>query len=312
MTKRITIFLTSLFLSLPLWWGVNAFQVNLERFFYAQISASLENSTFIKIPEKIQKPKLETEAKSAISLLIKKNGREIINFEKDSEKILPLASLTKLMTALIVLENKNYDLQNTWISVSQTAAKQENVPVFGNLDLERGKKFSVEKLLELMLIYSSNDAAYALSEVIGTENFVQKMNEKASELSLNNTHFVNPTGLDPENLHYSEENQAFFNHSTSKDLMKFSYYILKEYPLIFEIGQREGPYPLKNGVSKIVLPENQKVLGGKTGYTDEAGGCIVFIFKNEKEQTFFNVIMGAKSQDARIEEMQKLVNWLNI
>lgn len=315
MSKGFKFFLIGL--SLPFWlFALKLLQENLEKFFYAQISQPFDSISEVKIPPKIQKPKLELEAKSAISLKINKAGREKILFQKNPEEILPIASLTKLMTAVIVLEDENYDLENTWLTISQIAASQENVPIYGNLDSEIEKKFNVEKLLDLMLIYSSNDAAFALAEVIGLENFtpvveqsslggfVEKMNQKARELGLNNTHFVNPTGLDPENLEY-------FNYSTAKDLVKLAQYIFLNHPLIFEITLKKGPYLIKNGLSDLILPENLNLIGKKTGYTDEAGGCILLVLNNEKGALFFNLILGTK-KETRIGEMQKLINWLTL
>ncbi len=310
--KGIKFFLIAFFVSLPLYWGINFFQENLEQFFYAQISEPFQNISEIKIPPKPAKPELNLETKSAISIQVKKTGKEIIAFEKNNKEILAIASLTKLMTAVIVLENKTYDLENTWVTISKTAADQENVPNYGNLDSETGKKFNVGKLLDLMLIYSSNDAAFALSEVMGVDNFVIEMNRKTVELGLENTHFVNPTGLDPENMFYNQETFDSFNYSTAEDLTRISQYILRNHPLIFEISLRKGPYPFTNGVSNLVLQENQTALGGKTGYTDEAGGCILVVFRNEKENLFFNVILGTESQTARITEMQKLIDWLSL
>jgi len=306
---NLKIFFVTLALSLPFWWGINVFQGNLENYFYAQISQPFEEIIFVKIPPKPQKPELDLQVKAAISVKLDEIEAENILFNKNINQPLPIASLTKLMTATIILEDKNYDLEETW-TISKTAANQENVPNYGNLKV--GEKFTLRQLLDLMLIYSSNDATFALSEIIGVENFIQKMNQKAEELGLKNTHFVNPTGLDPENLHYSQDASIFFNYSTVKDLVKLSQYILKNHPLIFEISSQSGPYPFENGVSNLSLSENQIILGGKTGYTDEAGGCIIFLFKNGRENIFFNVILGTESQAARITEMQKLINWLTI
>ncbi|GAH62018.1 unnamed protein product, partial [marine sediment metagenome] len=150
----------------------------------------------------------------------------------------------------------------------------------------------------------------SLAEVIGETKFVDLMNEKAKNLGLEKTNFVNPTGLDPEdpeNLKYSSATQDNFNHSTAKDLVKLTQYILKEQPLIFEISSQGS---IKNGIFDLFLI--QEIIGGKTGYTDEAGGCILFVFKNEDGNFLINVILGAPSPSARIEEMQKLIDWLNL
>lgn len=304
MAKSTKFFLIALFLSLPVWWKV---EIKLEDFFYAQISQPLENLTFVKIPEK---PKLELQVKSAISMRISPTGRQKILFRKNSEEILPIASLTKLMTAEIVLgDPQNYDFYKM-VKISKTAALQDDAPIYGNLIA--GTKESVENLLDLMLIYSSNDAAFTLSEVIGTEDFVEKMNQRAEELGLEKTHFINPTGLDPENYHFNSENLNNFNYSTAQDLAELTKYIIKNQPLIFEISLRKGPYLVENGISNLTLPDNFEIAGGKTGYTDEAGGCMILILKNEREVVFINIILGASTLKDRVLEMEKLVNWLTL
>lgn len=308
MPPRIKIFLIAFILALPFWWGVNIFQENLENYFYAQISQPLQEISEVKIPEKPQKPNLELQAKSAISVKINKTGKEKVLFKKDINQPLPTASLTKLMTTVIVLENpENYNFLET-VAISPTAAAQDNAPGDWS-NLTSGENRTVKNLLELMLIYSSNDAAWALSEVIKTENFVEKMNQKAEELGLGNTHFVNPTGLDPENFYYHPPNQSYFNYSTAQDLLKLAQYILKNHPLIFEITLKKGPYPVENGMGDLILPENQTGIGWKTGYTDEAGGCALLVLGKENGNVLFNIILGTESQEARIREMQKLINY---
>ena len=323
--KGAKILLISFLFSLPLWWGINTFQENLEGVFYAQISQPIEEISLVKIPQKPERPELELQARAAVSLKSEK-----ILLKNNINQPLPIASLTKLMTALIVFENttevdeskdsspsspikmgsiNDYDFSNL-ITVSEEAASQEDVPIFGNL--KAGDKLLLERALELMLIYSSNDAAFALAELVGTENFVEKMNLKAEELELENTHFVNPTGLDPKGIHYEPANIACFNHSTAEDLTKITQYILKKYPKIFEISVSQGPYPTENGTSDLAMPEKFKILGGKTGYTDEAEGCMLLVLEDGKENKYINVILGAPSAAARIVETQKLIDWLAI
>ena len=304
MTKNIKFFLITFILSLAFWQGVNFSQNTLENFFYAQISEPFGQIVEIKIP---QKPPLELNAKSAISIKISsiglpagRQGKEKTLFRKNTSEILPLASLTKLMTAVIVLENVNYDLKRL-ITISKTAAGHENVPDYSNL--KAGERFTVEKLLELMLSYSSNDATYSLSELMGVNNFVKKMNLKAQELGLVQTQFLNSTGL--------EDIQNNFNYSTANDLAVLTKYILKNHPLIFEITSRWKMYFIRNSISDLILADSQIMLGGKTGYTDEAGGCLIFLFSDEKGNIVINIILGASSAETRIQEAQKLINWIN-
>jgi len=316
MKKNLILFLQGIVIGGFLAFSLNFFQLKIDDFLFAQLTKSLQEHTVLTLEEfniskrQInQNPPIQLDVKAAMSLRVnpKKKEPEKILVAKNENEILPIASLTKLMTALIVLENpKEYDLSKTVI-ISETAAQQKNTPYYGNLDKEVGKKFTVEKLLELMLIYSSNDAAWALSEILGTEKFVEKMNQKAKELSLENTYFVNPHGLDPENGEFKEHSE-YFNRSSAKDLIKLSQYILQNHPLIFEITKQKPIQPLENGISDLVL--TQELIGGKTGFTKNAGGCLIILFKTPEDDVFINVILGALSEKDRIKEMQKLIDWI--
>lgn len=310
--QRIKIFLIALILALPFWLGVNIFQENLENYFTAQISQPLKEIVFVKVPP--PKPKLDLQAKAAISVRLNESGTEKVFFSKNINQPLPIASLTKLMTAMIVLENFGDDNLSRKVIVSPEAASQENVPPASDINLTAGQALTIGELLDRMLIYSVNDAAFALAEAVDVKNggnFVEKMTQKAEELGLENTHFVNSTGLDPENLYYHPPNQSYFNYSTAQDLLKLARYILKNYPLIFEITLKKGPYPVENGFSGLIFPENQTMVGWKTGYTDEANGCALLALR-EENGIIINVILGTESREARIREMQKLINWLNL
>ena len=296
------------FVTLGILFGIKISIQALENFFYQQIGKPFEEIGFVQFPE-TRKPPLSLEVKSALSLKIDPRGKERIMFQKNPQEILPIASLTKLMTALVVTTNEKVYPKEKIITISLKAANQKDVPVYGNL--KKGEKYSVEELLEMALIYSSNDAAYALAEVIGLEEFIKEMNRIAKEIDLKDTHFVNPTGLEPEDLKFNLTTKEEFNYSTARDLIKLAQYIFSEHPSIFEISKRKGPYLVRNGLSELVLPANFEFLGGKTGYTEEAGECLLVAAKNEKGSIFFNVILGAP-KGKRIKEMEKLINWLNL
>ncbi len=308
MKKTIQLFFIGFLFSLPFWLGINIFQQGLEKFLVAQISRPYEDIILVQIPKK---PELNLSIKAGVSLRLGKSGKEKILFRKNPQEPLPIASLTKLMTALVVLaDSENYDFSKV-ITVSKDSSGQENVPEYGNL--KSGEKKTIAELLNLMLVYSSNDAAFALSEVGGRDYFTAQMNKKAESLGLNNTRFVNPTGLDPENVIYSKETLNYFNFSTAEDLLKLSKYILNEFPLIFEISLTKTAHPLKNGFSDLVSFQNKDLVlvGGKTGYTDQAGGSLLLIL-NKGESYIINIILGAYSAKARVEEMKKLLDGLKI
>jgi len=305
MSKNLNFFLTALVATIFLGWGINVSQENLEDFFYAQISQHFVEISLVKIPPNSQKPKPELQLESALSVKINKFGKQKVLFRKDAVRSLPIASLTKLMTGLIVLENTPQDDFNLSraITISKEASNQNDVPVYGYL--KQGEVFTVKKLLRLMLAYSSNDAAFALSDIVDNKGFIERMNQKAKDLGLENTYFVNSSGLDPQ------DPKQIPNYSTSQDLMTLAKYILEKYPLIFELSLNQEPYPTQNGLSDLSLPEEQRFIGGKTGYTEKAGGCMLSIIQDEKQNHFINVILGTDSPIDRVKEMQKLIDWLN-
>lgn len=305
MSKNLKLFFEGVIFGVFLALGGNFLQEKVEEILLAQITVPSENVLMINFP---RKPPLSLDAKSAISVKTNLENFERIIFAKDIDSPLPIASLTKLMTALIVLE-ENYNFEDI-VTISLEAAQQKDAPIFGNL--AAGEEFKIKELLELMLIYSSNDAAFALSEVIGAQKFIEKMNEKAKLIGMGNTHFVNPTGLDPEEIEFNKENFNKFNYSTAKDLLKLSEYILKHHPQIFEISKKPPSFLIPDSIFNIFI--TGELVGGKTGYTLQSGGSLLFIFKDEKNPQFFyiNLILGTATREKRIEEMQKLIDWINI
>ena len=300
MRKNLILFFSGIFFGIFFSLAFNLLQKSLENYFFAQISKPFENFSTINLEKKPKKAPPEIEAKAAISIKINELKKEKVLFAKNEKEIFPIASLTKLITALVVLEDpENYNLDKE-IVISKEAANQANVPEYGNL--KEGEKKTVKELLNLILNFSSNDAAFALAQEIGIENFVERMNFKVKELELNNTHFSNPTGLDPENLKWSKENKDYFNYSSAEELAKIGKYILEKFPFVFDFSNKN---------IKIQLLENQKLIGAKTGYTLEAGGCMFLIFSDDKENYFVNIILGTKTKEERFFEMQKLINWIN-
>lgn len=304
MTPRLKFFLSAFFLSLPFWWGTNVFEKNLGNFFFWQ-NISKNTSVFaaqIAMEEKVRNLKpvlykdaknLEIKAKAAFSLHIGNDGEKKILFEKEIGKKFPIASLTKLMTAYTVLEN--YDLSSE--------IKSKNGDEF----------FPVEYFLYPLLIKSDNDAAFALAnnyDGMNEKKFVAIMNKEAEKLDLTNTFFSNSSGLDPEDLKRPNNE---INLSTATDLAKLTEELLK-YPFIWNILSTPkfdlfGP-ELEN--TNELLGEIPSILGGKTGYTERAGGCIILVLEAPKSKGYIiNVILGADGHNSRFEEMKKMTDWLN-
>lgn len=241
-------------------------------------------------------------ARAALAIKISNSGEQTVIFDQNSSAKMPIASLTKLMTAIVSLDNQSLSKE---IEVNESMISQESSS--GNLRI--GEKIMVRELLKMALVESSNDAANALAEISGRKEFIEMMNSKVRDIGLKSTNFSTPTGLEMEN-----------NFSSARDMTNLVIFILNKYPLILDISAQP---------SVIVLSENgephhrafntnellnsfgeiagKKIVGGKTGYTDEAGGCIVLILKDNDNNYFVNVILGADSHESRFGEMKKLI-----
>lgn len=250
---------------------------------------------------------LEIGAKSAISVWVDgKFLHEKVLFQKNISEQLPIASLTKLMTAFVTIEN--YDLNQT-LSIPETAVAQSE----DSGGFKTGEKFSVKNLLYSVLMESSNDAAYALSEIITPSAFTDLMNlEKKNILGQGNmnTFFANSTGLDSKNNELS-------GYSTAEDLAGLTRYFLKKAPLIFEISglssfdlySSEGVFHHKILNTNELLGKLPDIVGGKTGETERAAGCLILVQKSPNKEGFLiNVILGSKD---RFGEMEKLSKWVS-
>jgi len=305
------------FLSLTLftgcsWQGIGALEKDIEGFFLWKIiryqevlpAAIFNPPQFLKPVRNWKTEDIEIEARAAICA-----ESEKILFKKNKSRRMPIASLTKLMTASVVLEN--YNLSHL-LEISEEAVLQDE----DRGQLQVGEILSVENLLYIMLIESSNDAAYALSEMIGEKSFVELMNYKAVNIGLENTYFGNATGLDPENP------ADLINYSTAEDLVKLTEYLLENQPLIWEILSFEefdlyrpdGKFHhklentnefLKEGVPLIDKRET-KIIGGKTGWTPQANGCFLLVLQPASSNYLIYVIL---SSNDKFEEMRKLIDW---
>jgi len=298
--RRFVFFAGGFVLSVLFFLGLNVAQAGFENYLYADISQPVRSLVFAN-PVRASVPEINLVAGAALVKKIGAGGRERFVFKLNGESLMPIASLTKLMTATIVLENKDRYAMDMPVIISNEAASQEDVPVFGNL--RTGDTYTVAQLLGLMLQYSSNDAAYALSEVIGSAGFVDKMNGKAGDLELDSTLFFNSSGLDLDN--------GDTNISSAKDMVVLSQYILDHHPEIFEMTSQMPAYLTVNGIHNLEFWDGQTLIGGKTGYTVKAGGCMVVVSRDAANNIFINVLLGADSAESRVREMQKLINLAN-
>ena len=217
---------------------------------------------------------------------------------KDEDKKTAMASTTKIMTAIVVIENSNLD---DVIEVSKKAAWTGG----SKLGLKTGDKISVSDLLYGLMLRSGNDSAVALAEHVGgsVEGFAELMNQKAKELNLRCTHFVTPHGLDnPE--HYT----------TAMELAKIADYALNN-EIFAKIVKTKSTTVYINGNPKSINNTNELlgnfsgVYGVKTGFTNNAGRCLVTAVKNDKFN-IITVVIQADTKKDRTNDSVKLINYI--
>lgn len=217
-----------------------------------------------------------------------------ILYQKNGEKKFSIASLTKIMTVLVSLENYN---------LKDTAVVPKEAPLLkgAKINLREGEKLTVESLLYGLLLYSGNDAAYTLASFMGEREFVTKMNIKAKDLRLSSLVYFDPTGLDEK------------NRSNLKDLALLAVFALRNPKFAqivktneIEISSVDGSirHPLKN--TNKLLREYPGTFGVKTGYTEEAGHCLIAAASRNGHKVL-SIVLGSPSD--QFKESMSLLDW---
>jgi D-alanyl-D-alanine endopeptidase (penicillin-binding protein 7) len=224
-------------------------------------------------------------------------------FTKNADAVQPIASISKLMTAIVFLDNNP-----GWDKVYKVTAA-DNIPG-GHLNLFLGDRVTVKDLFYTSLVASDNGATMALVHATGLSEreFVTKMNEEANKLGLLNTHFAEPTGLSDSNFSTAREvaimAQAAFGHPEIRQATT-----LPEYKFQTLDGRAKDITStdyLLSGATRDSL----QVLAGKTGYTDPAGYCFVGLLKGSDGREFISVVLNSRSKNERFIASENLVNWV--
>lgn len=244
-------------------------------------------------------PQFESNAKSLI--LIEASTGKVL-YENNADEALPPASVTKIMTLLLVMEaiDRGEIRLTDPVTVSEEAAKMGGSQVY----LEVGEQLTVEEMIKCVVIASANDAALALAEMVAgsEESFVAKMNERAKQLDMKNTNFENTNGLDDttQNHVISARDIAIM----SKELM--SHPTILKYTTVWQDSIRNGAFVLTNTNRLIRFYPGAN--GLKTGSTSKAGFCISAAAKRDGMQ-LIAVVMGASTRDSRNETAKQLLSW---
>lgn len=243
----------------------------------------------------------EIDARSAILI---DAGTGTVLYEKNVHEALPPASVTKIMTMLLVMEA----LANNQITLEDQVVVSELASSMGGtqLYLEPGEVKTIEELMKGIAIRSANDACVAVGEhLAGSEElFVQRMNEKAKELGMENTHFVNSNGLPAEGHVTSAYDIALM----SRELLKYPeiHRWLTTWMDSVVVGKKQSTQELVNTNRLIRFYDG--ATGIKTGYTTEAKHCLS-ASATRGNTTFIAVIMGAPSSQIRFSEAAKLLDY---
>ena len=231
-------------------------------------------------------------------ILMDHQSGQILSSNNPDARLEP-ASLTKIMTAYVVfteLENGHIRLDEE-VRVSEKAWRSPGSRMF----IKEGTKVSVEKLLKGMIIQSGNDASVALAEFsAGSEEaFIDLMNSHAHELGLSNSHFANSTGL-PHADHYT----------TPRDVAVLSSALIQKFPEYYKwFSIKKYTYNnITQSNRNLLLFRDKSVDGLKTGHTNAAGYCLVSTARRN-DMRLITVVMGTKSERARADESQKLLNY---
>lgn len=244
-----------------------------------------------------ESPSPEIKAKAV--LVIETHSNEAL-FSKNVWEPLPIASLTKLMTALIVKEQANLE---AIVTVGPVIRKVGG----SKMGLKEGEKISVHNLLKGLLITSGNDAAMVLSEAIAgsQEGFVKLMNERKVALGLEQTVFVDPAGVSDGNVSSAFEIAHLAKHVFKDPLLQS---IMREKEAIVTSVDGKYTHSLSNTNRLLGTDISERIIAGKTGTTPLAGQCLISFIGNEADRTTMTVLLGSPN---RYEEMKKLIQWVD-
>jgi D-alanyl-D-alanine carboxypeptidase (penicillin-binding protein 5/6) len=242
-------------------------------------------------------------AKNAKSVILMESSTGEIIYERNSDEKLAPASMTKMMSLILIMEaiEKGNITLDQIVTVSENASKMGGSQIY----LEANEKMTVDDLLKGVCMASANDAVVALAETIygSEEEFVTKMNSKAIKLGLKNTNFMNATGLDEDNHYSSARDMALI----AKELIK--------HDKVLEYSSRYEDYLRENTNKKFWLVNTNKLIktyegmdGLKTGYTESALYCLTATAKRNNMR-LIGVVMKEESSSIRNSDMTELLNY---
>lgn len=278
-------------------------------FFLAQPEPTPKKVTIEEVKEEIHFSAFDTVEIEARSAIVYDLETGEVLYQKDADRILPLASLTKVMTALAAIE---LIPEYTVVNIDKSFLEEE-----GDSGLFSDEQWRLKDLLDFSLVTSSNDGARAIASVagaisngsglynIGRDDFVEVMNKRAGELGLSRTKFWNETGLDVDEIQSG-------GYGSARDMVTLFSYVLKNYPELIEATGDEtttldslsqNSHEAEN--TNQVINQIPGIIGSKTGFTDLAGGNLIVAFNAGLKHPVIVAVLGS-SFDGRFEDIVTL------
>jgi D-alanyl-D-alanine endopeptidase (penicillin-binding protein 7) len=253
-------------------------------------------------------PRYKTDATGALVPDIRAAAAIIFNpetgkvlYEENAQDKRSIASITKVMTTVVFLED-NPDLSK------EVTVERSDVYAASTTYLRANERVTLDNLLHLTLIASDNAAARALARLShgGTAAFVERMNEKALELGLESTSFVDPSGLNPDNVSSAYDLSRLISFAASDDRIS---------PIMrtpeYQVSTNRRTFTI-HSTNRLVRGGEVEVMGGKTGFISKAGYCLATLLHlPESNHNVAVVVLGATSNNGRFWETRHLFNWLS-
>lgn len=259
--------------------------------------ALLRNQITVEAPTRLHPDNLGPIVTSRSAVVIDKDSRKIL-WGKDIHKRYPIASLSKLMTVLVFLDTQP-DLTDT-ITLQET-----DMTVGGRIHIAEGETVTYRNLLHSALIASDNNAAQAVVRASGLprDEFIRRMNQKAQDLGMLNSRFVEPTGLEYSNI------------SSAQDITLLLEEALKNQFIASIVAKKEYSFVSVSGVAHDLINTNEllgsylTVIGGKTGFNNEALYNLVVAIENEEGHVVLVGVLGSEDINARFQDAKVVADW---
>jgi D-alanyl-D-alanine endopeptidase (penicillin-binding protein 7) len=252
-------------------------------------------------------PRYKTDASGALVPDIRAAAAIVFNpvngqvlYEENSQDKRSIASITKVMTALVFLED-NPDLN------ADVTIERSDVFAASTTYLKANDHITTSELLHLLLIASDNGAARALARSShgGTSQFVERMNEKAIELGLESTSFADPSGLNPDNVSSAFDLSHLITFAANDERISS---IMRTPTYTVATNRRAIPI---HSTNHLLMAGDVEVMGGKTGFIGKAGYCLATLLRLPQGDPVAVVVLGARSNNGRFWETRHLFKWLS-